>query len=357
MLEDVYTSKQLYAPPLEIGQDITAALNEIIQEHGPIKDRDGRKITFQGRRTVLILGVAECPPCEHQMPLIRQWAAELTGLQLVYAARGKTTDQLVQPLRGTGNIRLVDDGDKRLAATLQARAGPTTFLIDEAGIILWRMTGFFPWHGGELDRVVRQFADGRAIETHYWESNFDRPGTPPPLSLTDEAQQLVDLRQALAGQPSLMLFLRSHCAECREITPHVLDLAEARQAEGLQVILVLDSLSEEERKRAADYLHSNSLDEEAATLFGQSHDPSDDLRYLIELKQSYSVSIQVLLDPESRLATFWTIPAVPFALFIDREGQVKDFLPFFWFALTETERPSAAPTLTVMAKLLDDLLK
>lgn len=357
MIEDVYASKQLYAPPLGIGEDIAATLHKTIEEQGPIQDLDGREIAFRGQRTALILGIAGCPPCEEQLPLIQQWAAELTGLQLVYAARGKTTDQLLQPLRGMGKVRLIDDGNKRLAATLQARVGPTTFLIDEAGIIRWRMTGFLPWHGGELDRVVRQFAAGQVIETYYWESNFDQPGKLPSLPLTDETQQPVDLPRVLVGHFSLLLFLQSRCAECREIAPAVLDLAEARRAEGLQVVLVLDSFSEEERRRAADYLSSHQMDEQAAALFNQPHDPSDDLHYLVELKRSYAVAIRALLDPESRLSTFWTIGGAPFALFIDREGQVRDFLPFFRFALTETEPPSVAPTLAVLEKLLDDLLK
>jgi len=219
-VNSVYSYQELYKPAISIGQSLLEVNEKLPEEQQiyPLVDVQGSEVKLAGRRTILILGVPGCPPCEEEFPLIKNWANDLgDDLQIIYAVRGRNIDTFIQRLEELKNVRIINDSNTVLAAALSARAAPTIFLIGDDETIRWRMTGFFPQHGLELDKVVRQFAANQDLDTYYWEANFNDPETIPNIVLTDQNGTQQKVSQIIAGKPTLILFLRNNCPECKEI--------------------------------------------------------------------------------------------------------------------------------------------
>lgn len=346
----VDVNKQLYFPPIGLGERLP--LEELTKD-GPILDINGERIDFTGQPTALILGISDCPACLDQLPLVAKWATELPQLQLVYAARGPKLSEYIDKLRGLPGLRIVDDSGRRLAEGLTARAGPTTFLIDEQAVVRWRMTAFFPWRGNILDTAVRQFASGQPTDQTYVEANYTDAESLPQLTLTDADAKPIDIAEALRSQPTVVFLTRSNCADCREAISEVLALLDKRADANLQLVVVLDSLSTTEARLGQDYITTNQLGASTSNVLDQSGDVSNDATTVQDLLQNREYKTQLVLDPESRLATYWTIPNVPFTLFINNQGHIEDFLPFFWFSQTEDGPRTLGPTIEVMSTIVD----
>jgi len=351
----VYADKALYVPALNVGEPIP--LDDLLKD-GPIVDTAGREVSFKGSRTLLILGLAECPACKQQLPLLYKWSTDLDNLQIVYSVRGADISAFTKLLERAGNLRIVHDKMNRLASALQARGAPTVFLIDEEAVIRWRMTGFSLWYAQELDKVVRQFDSGGSITTDYWERNYNDRTELPPLPLLDRLGHSVDLSDVIDGSPTIIVYLRDKCPQCREIAPKVVKLINQYADTGIHLVFVLDYLSENERHRALEYIQDYSPDvpDKLVSLLEHPGDISDDLSYFSQLTEDGDGRMYLLLDPESRLSASFAIPAAPFALFINARGEVEDFLPFFWFSASESDVPTVLPTLDVMTDLINKLL-
>jgi len=360
-VDSVYSYKDLYKPAIAIGQSLLE-LNEQLPEDQrilPLVDIQGQEIKFDGKRTVLVLGVPGCPPCEEVFPLIKAWANEIgDNTQIVYAVRGRNIDDFIQRLDELKNVRIVNDSDTRLAAALSARAAPSLFLISDDATILWRMTGFFPQHGLELDKVIRQFAASQELNTYYWEANFTDPEAVPNILLPDQNGTQQEVSNVLAGNPTLILFLRNECPECKEIMPPVFEIAKNYSDEDLQLLIILDYFTDEERDRALNYYSTQKVEANpvAKAFLERVDDPETGIEYYSQFLGKGEIQTQLLLDPDSQLSIFWAVTGVPFALLTDRDGTVVDYLPFVWFSQTLEETPTVSPTLEVLKYMLDEIL-
>lgn len=353
-IDQVDVNKELYYPPLAIGEAVPIA---DITKDKPISDVNGNTVLFTGQRTVLVLSISKCAACEDQLPMVKQWAADLPAVHIVYAVRGPELATTIQSLQTIPNLTIVDDTDKRLAAGLKGRAGPTTFLINEKGIVEWRMTAFYPWFGATLDNAVRQFAANQTITGDYQETNYTSPGIIPAFMLRNIDGQSVNIAEFVQGSPALILLLRSNCPDCDEVVNEVFALLAERNDSNVKLVLVLDSLSDDERQRSQNYVATYNLGVTTQTIASRRDDPSGDIARLRERVKQQRIQTQVILDPESKVATHWTTPSVPMAFFINKNSEIIDFLPFFWFSKTETDKPTVQPSIDVMNTLLDKLSK
>src|SRR5262249_45340807 len=90
------------------------------------------------RPTVLNLWASWCPPCRHEMPMLRAAQANHPDINFVFVNQGESAQQVRRYLaeQDLTMSNLLLDPQSRTAAALGQIAFPTTYLFDAAGRLI-----------------------------------------------------------------------------------------------------------------------------------------------------------------------------------------------------------------------------
>jgi len=102
---------------------------------------------FRGNPVMLNFWTTWCSPCVHEMPAIQSMYEEqsIKGLVLLAVNLGGTSSQVKEFLHSHNlSLPVLLDIDREVAQEYGIRAIPTTFFIDEEGIIQVVKVGAFP---------------------------------------------------------------------------------------------------------------------------------------------------------------------------------------------------------------------
>jgi thiol-disulfide isomerase/thioredoxin len=130
-----------------------------------IEDALGRPIqlsSFKGSFVLLNFWATWCGPCVEEMPSLDRLQGELEkeGLKVVAASVDRDGIKAAAPfLRKLGlkNLTLYTDRRSQVFHALQAKALPTTFLIDREGLIVRRWVGAIPWDSAGSKAFLRAY--------------------------------------------------------------------------------------------------------------------------------------------------------------------------------------------------------
>ncbi|MFC1929588.1 TlpA family protein disulfide reductase [Chloroflexota bacterium] len=105
--------------------------------------------SFRGRPVLLNFWASWCGPCRVEMPFLqgifddREWSSK--GLVILTVNIGESSDTVKKFMEANQlSLPVVLDRDQKVAREYNIRAIPTTFFIDENGIIRDRVIGAFP---------------------------------------------------------------------------------------------------------------------------------------------------------------------------------------------------------------------
>jgi len=104
----------------------------------PLTSLQGKAVvlsSFAGRPTVLNLWASWCPPCRHEMPMLRAAQANHPDINFVFVNQGESAPQVRRYLaeQDLALSNLLLDPQRQAATALGQIAFPTTYLFDAAG--------------------------------------------------------------------------------------------------------------------------------------------------------------------------------------------------------------------------------
>lgn len=134
--------------PLEVGTTAPAfTLPSLTGESVSLAD-------FEGQPILLNFWTTTCPPCLKELPVLatleREFAAE--GLAVVTVCMGSSPKEARQALqRAKAEVRTLIDEDAATATPYQVGGTPTTYLVDDGGVIVMSNVGY----GGGTESILR----------------------------------------------------------------------------------------------------------------------------------------------------------------------------------------------------------
>ncbi|SEO16636.1 Thiol-disulfide isomerase or thioredoxin [Paracoccus alcaliphilus] len=112
---------------------------------------DGGAVQLAGRHRAVVLNLwaTWCPPCRREMPMMTELAANIPGVDFVFANQGEDAGQVLAFLEAEGLPAegMIRDPRNRLMAELDAIGLPATLVFDAKG----RMVAA---HTGEISRAA-----------------------------------------------------------------------------------------------------------------------------------------------------------------------------------------------------------
>ncbi len=114
-----------------------------------LSDLDGQPVSlsdFRGQPVLLNFWATWCGPCRYEMPFLERIHREQSadGLVVLGVNMGETAEEIEQFAADFGlSFTVLQDSDQEVALRYNVRSIPTTFLIDEDGIIRDHKIGAF----------------------------------------------------------------------------------------------------------------------------------------------------------------------------------------------------------------------
>lgn len=175
---------------------------------------DVRDAAGQGKRLLVYFGQDGCPYCKALMQ------TNFTQRRIVDRTRRHFV-AIALNLWGDRETVWVDGrtmSEKELARTLRVQFTPTILFLDERGVIVARLNGYYPPHRFEaaLNYVAGRMESKVAFD-RYMSAAVREPANP---RLADEPFFLRpphDLRRKSGAKPLALLFETPHCAACDEL--------------------------------------------------------------------------------------------------------------------------------------------
>ena len=114
---------------------------------------EGFQLGHQGYPMVVNFWATWCPPCRGEMPELQKFGERNPGVELYLVSLQESPDTIRGFLRDNGlNLKPVIDPTGRAAELYRVTAIPTTIVVNEEGIIIYRKVG--PVTAAELERVL-----------------------------------------------------------------------------------------------------------------------------------------------------------------------------------------------------------
>jgi len=116
-------------------------------------DQNGRQIKvqdFRGKVVIVNIWATWCAPCVKEMPSLARLAAQLPATQFAFVAvsQDKGGQALTKPFMdrlGISELSIYFDPAGRVFRDYGGRGMPTTFIIDQKGIVISRLEGTAEW--------------------------------------------------------------------------------------------------------------------------------------------------------------------------------------------------------------------
>jgi thiol-disulfide isomerase/thioredoxin len=144
---------QCFRPPAETGAvEIGQAAPQF-----KLPDISGREVAldqYKGKIVILDFWQTTCPPCRYTMPMLDQIQDEYSGKLSVLAINLQEPKELVRNYILEQNLhsRVLLDAEYSVGDRYGIFAIPMQFLIDQDGIVRYKMTGIDP---GRTPQIIR----------------------------------------------------------------------------------------------------------------------------------------------------------------------------------------------------------
>jgi peroxiredoxin len=262
-----FTEKKVDHGSGTIGNGTQSALQGKPAPDFELKDLSGKPVklsSYRGRTVVLNFWATWCAPCRVEMP----WFA---GLQKQYQQQGveiigiamdenPSPDDIARFAKEVGvNYTVLLGKDAVGDAYGGVTDLPVTFYIDTTGRIVGQKVGA-PANAAEIEENIKAAISRKDHPTGVAENDKDNHagvGHPAPdfelKTLEGKKVKLSDYR----GKGVLLNFWATWCGPCREETPWLVALQKQYQAQGLQVIGVVNDSSAEDVKEFASAFSMN----------------------------------------------------------------------------------------------------
>jgi peroxiredoxin len=268
---------------------------------------------FRGKLVVLNFWTTWCGYCQEELPFIQEvyddWSYD--DLVLLAIDKGEDLATVVTFIQDEGySLPIVMDEEQKVVAQYGVTAIPTTFFIDEEGIIQYKQIGYF--HTTEdIEEVLNQI-----LTTGTYVAEPAEPEEPEPdsaglgfivscpqnpgegLDVGDaaldfhyqDAQGLSVSLSDFRGQPVIVCFWATWCGYCNMQLPYLQQLYEDWQDTALVMITI-------------------SKGEEPATV--------------ATFMQDEGLTFPVLTDSAQKAVGQYGVSGVPTTFFIDEEGVIQ----------------------------------
>jgi peroxiredoxin len=129
-----------------------------------LDDKLVRLSDFRGRTVIINFWATWCPPCRRELPSMQRTYARLKdkGLEILAVNVGEEWE-VIAPFISPYNLEfpILLDPDSSQLTQWQAIGLPTSFLVDEKGMVTHRFTGGRDWDDPDFSRVLEKIIDGR----------------------------------------------------------------------------------------------------------------------------------------------------------------------------------------------------
>ena len=121
-------------------------------------DQGGRKLTladFKGQVVLVNLWATWCPPCVVELPALDALQAKLRDrpFKVVAIAMDRSSVTTVASFlleRGIENLDIYWDQERQIPLKWKYDGIPTSFLLDEEGLVVERFDGAYEWDKGDI---------------------------------------------------------------------------------------------------------------------------------------------------------------------------------------------------------------
>lgn len=136
------------------------------------KDFASRKILrlgdFKDKPVVINFWFAGCPPCRLEAPAFKKFAQDNPDIVVLSITNPKNNEEgaVQQFIKEFGwqNIPvLLDEGGKITAAFDKDMVFPTTFLINQDGLVVSKIVNYLDWETAEMQDVIEHLRNGKLI--------------------------------------------------------------------------------------------------------------------------------------------------------------------------------------------------
>ena len=133
-----------------------------------ISDIDGNDIRLseqKGKLVLFNLWATWCPPCRAEMPSMEELYTKLKddGFTILAASSLGSNDSLknvTEYARESGyTFPILFDDDNSIDRSYQTGSIPTSYLIDQEGMILARLVGAIEWDTPEMESIMRDLLE------------------------------------------------------------------------------------------------------------------------------------------------------------------------------------------------------
>jgi thiol-disulfide isomerase/thioredoxin len=109
-----------------------------------------------GKTVILHFWASWCPPCKEELPVYNQFYNEHKdkNIEFITVSVDNTERALMNFLEGKKIDFNIFHDKKGLARKFLVRAIPTTYIINEEGIIVKKKLGSVPWHRYSYEQII-----------------------------------------------------------------------------------------------------------------------------------------------------------------------------------------------------------
>ena len=278
---------------------------------------------FRGKLVILNFWATWCSYCNKQLPYLQQLHDEGTNTDLVLLtlSKGEEPNTVATFMQDEGlSFPVVLDREQEVSAQYHVTGVPTTFFIDEEGVIQFIKVGYF--HSlGDIADIVYQITGTYIVEPDLAEPDLSAPGLAIDCDQNTSGEKpeagetALDFRfqdaegQTFAlsdfrGRLVILNFWATWCGYCNKQLPHIQQLYDELPEPDV-VLLTL------------------SKGEEPATV--------------ATFMQDEGLSFPVIVDSEQKVSAQYQVTGVPTTFFIDEEGIVQFIKVGYFHSLEDIE--------------------
>lgn len=301
------------------------------------------------------------------LPMIRIWSQELSSLRVIVLLSGLESSQRASCIDVLGpDVQIITEPVSTIACAMYqagSSGSPASFLIDSAGMIVYRQVGITNKSAMPLDRVVRAFADSGSIpeDTLLQHILWYGDAVPwPPFDLVDRNGETVSLD---TGRP-LVFYSGSYLGRDEAAYNDLIALLDVFGDE-VDFVLRLHAFREEESLDMWTFAQLAGLDSVYPDWYAMDFDaflaisdlPGRRAEVDEQARKAEADGWRVIYDDFRWLAFSWVLHSQPGVMILDAGGMVV--FPFTTYPVDTSSgvSVSAPGAMAELSEILDQIVE